>query len=195
MSDNADVRSLDKLEEFLSQSQYFRSKLQAELENLQVEIRRLTAWIEVDATNYWTEQLTRSQRHLVECQDALVRCMSYVREEERRPCTELKKRLRKAQERRALCEERLKTVKAAAQAWERKRNKCHTNLQRCRDLCESDLSVAINVLQGQIETLHQYATLRTSTPGAGSTSKPSAPDAEQPAAEAVPPSKTAGDHS
>lgn len=165
MTANADVRSLEHLELFLQQSQHFKGKLAKEIEALRVEIRRLTNWIEVDATGYWKEQLTKSQRHLVECQDALTRCMSYVREEEKRPCTEIKKRLQKAQQRRALCEEKLRTAKGAAQAWDRQTTKGNAKVHRCRDLGETDMTVAINVLKSQIATLEKYATLKSAATG------------------------------
>lgn len=168
MTANADVRSLEHLEVFLQQSQHFKGKLAKEVEALQVEIRRLTNWIEVEAFGYWKEQLTRAQRHLVECQDALTRCMSYVREEEKRPCTEIKKRLQKAQQRRALCEEKLRTVKAAAQAWDRQTTKGNAKIHRCRDLSETDMTVAINVLKSQLATLEKYSSLK-STPVSSTT--------------------------
>ena len=161
MAESADVRSLEQLEVFQSKAERFRSQLLKELENCQLELRRLKEWIENEATNYWAEQLKISQRHFVECQDALVRCMSYVREDERQPCTEQKKRLSKAKARRQLCEEKLRTARAAAAAWERESNKNTTKLQRCRDLAESDMTVAIHHLRSQIERLEEYSKLRS----------------------------------
>ena len=177
MTTNADVRSLEHLELFLQQSQHFKGKLAKEIEALQVELRRLTNWIEVEASNYWKQQLTSAQRHLVECQDALTRCMSYVREDEKRPCTEIKKRLQKAQQRRALCEDKLRTVKAAAQAWERHLTKANAKVHRCRDLSETDMTVAINVLKSQIETLEKYSTLKAA-PVAANAPSSTASDSE-----------------
>lgn len=161
MADSADVRSLEQLEVFQANAERFRDRLLKEIENCQLELRRLRDWVENEATSYWAEQLKISQRHLVECQDALVRCMSYVREDERQPCTEQKKRLRKAKERRSLCEEKLRTARAAAAAWERESNKNITKLQRCRDLAESDMTAAIHHLKGQIERLEQYSKLKS----------------------------------
>lgn len=163
MAQNADVRSLEQLEVFLEHAKHFRSQLIKEIENLQVELRRLTDWIETDAAGYWQQQLVKAQRQFVEAQDALTRCMSYVREEERRPCTEEKKRLKLAKDRRNLCEEKQKTARAAAAAWDRDRSKNQGKVQRCRDLAESDLTVAIHHLEGQIERLTEYASLRSSS--------------------------------
>ncbi len=161
MADSADVRSLEQLEVFHERLCQFRSQLLKEIENLEVEFRRLTGWLEREAHDYWAEELVKSGRYLVECQDALVRCMSYVRSDERRPCTEEKKRLRRAQERKAICERQMQTVRAAAVRWEQERTKNHAKLQRCRDLAESDLVVAVNHLRGQMERLATYAGLRS----------------------------------
>lgn len=171
MSDSADVRSVEQLEVFQTKAERFRAQLLKEIENCHLELRRLKEWIEHEATSYWSEQLKVSQRHFVECQDALVRCMSYVREDERQPCTEQKKRLRKAKERRMLCEEKLRTARAAAAAWERESNKNTTKLQRCRDLAESDMTVAIHHLKGQIERLEEYGKLKSAGVSRGFESK------------------------
>ena len=162
MADQADVRSLEHLEDYLESAIHFRAQLLKEIENLMVEVRRLTNWINEDARQYWVDEGVRAKRRLVECQDALVRCMSYVREEERKPCSEEKKRLKKAEERRSICEQRLRTAKAAAMAWERGCAKNHSKIQRCHDLADSDLSVAINYLQSQIEDLRTYTGLKSS---------------------------------
>jgi hypothetical protein len=87
--------------------------------------------------------------------------MSYVRAEEKRPCTEEKKRFRKAQLRRETCEQKLRTLSAAISFWEAERNKTQSKIQRCRDLAESGMLVAIENLRGQIERLRTYAGLRS----------------------------------
>jgi hypothetical protein len=135
-----------------------------ELEALQVELRRLTNWISVDARQYWSSELTKATRFLVECQDALTRCQSYVRESEKRPCTEEKKRLAKAKDRRQLCERMVRLAAAAATAWEREQNKNHAKTQRLVDMVEADLLVASNHLQGHIDLIEDYANVSSGGP-------------------------------
>jgi hypothetical protein len=176
----ADVRSLDQLESLAEQTASFRSHLLAELENLQLEVQRLTQWIEVEATDYWRRERTLAEREFTEAAESLSRCQSYVREEERRPCTEEKKRLQRAKERRALCEEQLQVAKGAAAAWERARQRIRSKLQRCRDLSESELNAASIQLRNQIDRLRQYANLRSSgTPAAKANEGSNAPNAPQ----------------
>ncbi len=156
MADNADVRSLEQLESFLLQTEAFRVQLLSEIENLSLELRRLTNWLTNDVHGYWSDELVKAQRRHAECRDVLSRCMSYVREDERRPCTEEKKRLRRAEERLELCQQKLKATAAAIVFWETQRNKQHGRVARCRDLAESEMLVACNVLRDQIELLRSY---------------------------------------
>ncbi|MFN3188911.1 MAG: hypothetical protein ACE361_00175 [Aureliella sp.] len=161
MNDFADMRSLERLEEFLQEAKHFRGSSLKCIEDLNLELRRLTTWIEKEATEYWQQELVKSRRVFVEAQDALSRCMSYVREDERRPCTEEKKRVKVAKDRRALCEEKLQTARGAAKAWDRDRRKNQAKIQRCRDFAESEVTVAIHQLEAQVGTLQEYAGLRS----------------------------------
>lgn len=161
MADHADVVSLERVEQFLQETEAYRSQLLRELENVALELHRLTQWLKVDVCVYWSDELVKSRRKLTECQDALVRCQSYVRVDEKRPCTEEKKRLRKAQQRRETCEKMLRTTQAAAVFWEREQLKTRAKLQICRDMAESALLVACNQLSEQIQQLRTYTALKS----------------------------------
>lgn len=162
MSNNADVRSLVGLETFLDKLAHFRTQLLKELDLLVVESRRLTGWLANDAHGYWSDELTKAQRVYVDAQQSLSRCMSYVRADEQRPCTEEKKRMLKAELRRELCELKLREVHTAINQWEREQAKNRGKIERCRDMADADLLVAIHHLRGQIERLETYANLRSS---------------------------------
>lgn len=162
MADQADVRSLDRLEQFHQQAETFRSGLLKEIENLQLELRRLSQWLEQDVIGYWSEEVTKAQRRFVECRDNLSRCQSYVRVDEKRPCTEEKKRLRLAEQRLELCQKQLRLSQAALTVWQTERSKQQAHIARCQDLAESDMRVACEHLRGQIERLLHYTQLRAS---------------------------------
>ncbi len=49
MADQADVRSVEQLELLDERTSDFRARLLGEIENLQIELHRLTEWIENDA--------------------------------------------------------------------------------------------------------------------------------------------------
>lgn len=161
MSSSANVRSLERLEGFLDHCQTTRVKLLKELENLQIEMQRLTSWLENDAARYWAGELQQAQRDWVECEQALVRCRSVVRASEKRPCTEQRKRLEQATERRTLCENQVRFVREATLMWQSEKTKTDAKIFRCRDLADSDLTVAINKLKEQLGRLEEYSNMRS----------------------------------
>lgn len=156
MADKADVRSLEQLEAFAQQLGDFRTQLAAEMESLLLELRRLSHWLQEDVLGYWNAELVQAQRRWSEARDVLSRCLACVREEERRPCTEERKRLRIAQQRLELCQHKLKLSRAALAAWETQCQAQHAKVIRCRDLAEADLQVASHVLAEHIEHLRRY---------------------------------------
>ena len=179
MANQADMRSLERLERFLWELEHFRVQLMKEIEALDLELRRLRNWLEVDALGYWTDELTRARRVYVDAQKTLSRCMSYVRASEQRTCTEEKKRLLKSKLRLEVCEAKLKTVKAATGQWEREQAKNQARIERCRDMADAELLVAIHYLRGQCERLKVYANLRSGALSKTSTVSPS-PDLSEP---------------
>ncbi len=161
MADKAEVLSLAQLETFHHQLANFRTQLSSEIETLLLELRRLTNWLGDDVLGYWSDERLKAERKWAECRDSLSRCMSYVREDERRPCTDEKKRLQLAERRLELCQQKLKTTQAAILYWETERNKQQSKISRCRDLADSEMQVACHVLGDQIERLKTYANLRS----------------------------------
>lgn len=169
MADQADVRSLDRVEEFHQQAETFRTGLLKEIEGLTLELRRLTQWLEQDVLGYWSDEGVKAERRWAECRDNLSRCQSYVRADEKRPCTEEKKRLRLAEQRLELCQQKLRLSQAALAYWQTERSKLQAHIARCQDFAESNMRVTCEHLRGQIERLRLYTQLR-STPRASSPS-------------------------
>ncbi len=176
MQNNAKVVSVEQLEVLHHRLMHYRSKMEKELELLALETRRLETWINSEAPQYWQSEYTVAKRRLAECKDALTRCQSYVRADERKPCTEEKKRLQRALQRSRLCEEMLQKTKAAQRHWQQEHIKNMSKVQRLRDVVETELLVAANDLQKDIDNLHRYAAL---------TAKSTAPQASASQGESV----------
>ncbi len=160
MADKAEVLSLAQMETFQQHLTSFRTQLSREIETLLLELRRLTAWLTENVLAYWSDERVKAERHWTECRDNLSRCLSYVRDDERRPCTDEKKRLQLAERRLELCQQKLKLTQAAILYWETERSKQQAKISRCRDLAEAELQVACHVLSDQVERLKTYANLR-----------------------------------
>ena len=157
----ARVQSIEAIQRFVEHLQTFRLALVKELESLDLELRRVSTWINEDAQDFWRLEQQTNARKLAENLQQLSRCMSYVRSDEQRPCTEEKKRVARAKERAQLCETKIRLGKAASLHWESRAAKVTTKVQRCQDMAEADLQIAINLLRRHLELLNSYAQLNS----------------------------------
>lgn len=128
------------------------------------ELQRLTRWLDAEAAPYWEQQSVLAARQLKECQEALLRCQATVRTDEKRPCTDERKRLERAAARRALCEQRVKLLRDARSAWQKQVVKLRGRLQATADLAENQLLATIHKLDAIIATLVAYAQVPSSQP-------------------------------
>lgn len=174
MVNQADMRSLARLSLFLRELENFRAQLLKEIETLELELQRITHWLGHDALGYWNDEHAKTHRIMLEAERNLSRCTSYVRADERRPCTEEKKRVTRAKERYELCQQKIRIAKEGNLRWEQERIKNRTRVERCRDMTESGLLVAIHQLRGLLERLESYANLKSAA-----TSPSSSPSSNQ----------------
>ncbi len=161
MSDTAEVRSLAQLQNLRERVANCRSQTIKEAEAAGAEIIKLTRWLEDEASGYWRQQLTQSERWLTECREALSRCQATVRADEKRPCTDERKRVEQATARRNLCEAKLRASRDALLEWQKQVVKLRGRLQNTADMAEADLMVTLNHLDKIIATLEAYTNLRS----------------------------------
>lgn len=164
MSDGADVRSLDQLVGLRERVAYTRAQTLQEAEALQVELQKLTRWIEEEALVYWQNEFVLSERLLNESRDALLRCEAAVRADEKRPCTDERKRVERAKARRGLCEPKLRAAREARLAWQKHVTLLRGRLQKIVDMADSDLQNTATQLADIIGTLQTYAQIRSNPP-------------------------------
>ncbi len=164
MSEGAEVRSLAQLVALRQRTTYCRAQTIKEAEQLQAELNKLTRWIEDEAGTYWQQQLVLAERWTRECREALSRCEAAVRADEKRPCTDERKRLEKALARKSLCDGRVRIVREAQLVWQRQVVKLRGRLQHLADLAESDMQVTLQKMDQIIQALSQYAQLRSPPP-------------------------------
>jgi chromosome segregation ATPase len=173
---NANVQSIQAVSDFQQYMHVFRRSLLKEIETLESELSKVTAWISEDAREYWHRERQVIARKLSEHEQQLSRCMASVRENEQRPCTEEKKRVARARERLELCEAKIRAAQTAVSHWEKSLQKIRTRIEHCRDLVNSDLSVADTQLLRNLDALQSYAQMgRPSQIAGGSPMKPSVP--------------------
>lgn len=164
MSASAEVRSLAQLQNLRQRCEFCRAQTLKEAEALQAQMQKLTRWLDEEAAVYWENQRTLSVRRMKECQEALMRCQATVRADEKRPCTDERRRLERATLRHGLCEQRMKAVEEARTLWQRQVIKLRGRLQATADMAESDLLGTIHKLSDIIATLEAYANITSSPP-------------------------------
>jgi hypothetical protein len=191
MSASADVRSLAQLQNLRERCTVCRAQTLKEGEELLAELQKLTRWLDEEAAPYWERQRTLAVRWMQECQEALMRCQATVRADEKRPCTDERKRLERATQRRSLCDQKMKAVEAARLLWQRQVVKLRGRLQSTCDMAESDLLRTVHKLSDIIGTLEAYTQMRSvpaSGPTSASASEPPAASTAGPPASEPPPS-------
>ena len=161
MGDSAEVRSLAQLQALRERTVICRAQTIKEAEATGAELAKLTRWLDDEASGYWRQQLAESERWLNECREALMRCQATVRADEKRPCTDERKRVDKALARRTLCEAKLRMAREALLEWQRQVVKLRGRLQNTADLADADMQVTINHLDQIIATLDAYTKLRS----------------------------------
>jgi hypothetical protein len=164
MSTNAEVRSLAQLQNLRERCGLTRAQTLKEAEILQSELHKLSRWLTDEAARYWDYERAQAERWLKECQAALTRCQATVRADEQRPCTDERKRLELAVQRRTLCEAKARAVREAQLVWQQQLAKLRGRLQATVDMAESDLAVTLQQLSTLIATLETYAQIRTTPP-------------------------------
>lgn len=161
MSTGADVRSLAQLKNLRERCMHSRVQTLKEAEGLQAELNKLSRWLVDEAAPYWQNQFVLSERRLNECRDALTRCQATVRADEKRPCSDERKRLEIAMTRRTLCEEKLRAVRDAGLVWQAQVVKLRGRLQHVGDMAEGHLMVTLYKLDEIIATLETYAQIQS----------------------------------
>lgn len=154
---DAKVKSLEALEVFLDSVAKLRHDTAKQTDEIRQQLQRVSMWLEKELPEYWGNEKRIAETRWIEARQELLRCQAKTRAEDESPCSVQKKLLRKATERRHLCEERVRMIPDCAQQWNRFVQEISTNVRQLDDLSESSLLNAWNRLQATIETLRKYA--------------------------------------
>jgi hypothetical protein len=158
----AEVRSLAQLQNLRERCGSCRAQTLQQIENLRGELQKLTRWLDDEAAAYWQREMVLAERRWNECREALMRCRATVRADEQRSCTEERKRLERATERRELCDKKLRAVRDARLVWQKQVVKLGGRLEHTADMADASLLLTVHKLDAIIGTLQAYAQLRTS---------------------------------
>jgi hypothetical protein len=155
----ANVKSLEAIEAFIESVAKLRHDTGKQTDDIRQQLQRVSAWLEKELPDYWSNEKRIAEKKWIEARQDLLRCEATTRAEDDSPCSIQKKVLRKATERKALCEERSRSIPRYALEWNRFVQEFSTNVRQLDDLSESSLLNAWNRLQAILESLKKYANL------------------------------------
>jgi hypothetical protein len=162
MDSRANVKSISALDSFAKSLSVTEGEMLRCVEATQVELNRISDYLERSAPAYWKREYQRSQEKLEVARAALSRCEQVTREDERKSCFLEKKQVAVAKQRVDFCEDRLRALKAINQKWQQERLKTFAHIQQVLDIAETGLPAAQNTLKQIMAPLRAYASLEGS---------------------------------
>lgn len=157
MSGSAQVTSIDALRRFRSELIRYVETLQSCLDSLKSESNRGLDWVESDRLSYWPAQVRMAGEALVEAQNRLQAKQVTIRPEDRPPCTEEKKAVQLAKQRKAFTERQYANTRRWLPVVRHETEEFRGMLGKIANMVDCDLPKAIAVLQKMIEALDKYA--------------------------------------
>ena len=110
----ADVRDVEVLQDFVGRLHEYGSRLSQDVDGLRFASMRAEQILSAQWPNYWKSQLADAEKALAEAKENFSRASSPSRDGTRPPATEAAVRVRRCEQRRSTCEEKLRTAKDIA---------------------------------------------------------------------------------
>ena len=154
---DANVKSLESIEVFAESIGKLRHETRKQVDEIRQQLQRVTTWLEKELPEYWSNEKRMAETRWTEAREELLRCTAKSRAEDVTSCSVQRKMLRKATERLALCEERMRLIPKCLMQWNQFLQEIATDVRQVDDLAESTLLNAGTRLQSTLEALKKYA--------------------------------------
>ena len=154
---DANVNSLEAIEVFAESIAKLRHETRKQVDEIRQQLQRVTTWLEKELPEYWSNEKRMAETRWTEAREELLRCTAKSRAEDVTSCSVQRKMLRKATERLALCEERMRLIPKCLMQWNQFLQEIATDVRQVDDLAESTLLNAGTRLQATLESLKKYA--------------------------------------
>ncbi len=156
MADGAKIDDIAALVDFQAYLGRFREDLATRCDEVRLQFQRVSGWLEGEANSYWRTAKLRAEQRFSETREALAMCRAKVREDDYEGCSEQQKQFEKAKARLALCETRVKQLKACQLEWEQFALQALPRVAEATDLVETQIPRARTELARILEILEQY---------------------------------------
>jgi hypothetical protein len=191
MTEGAYVGSIDAVRDFRAALHTFLQEVRESMCSYDLEMRRTLEWLLEAQPKRWQQEARRSEDAIVQAKIELERCRSSKLPGGEQPsCSEERKSLERARQRRDYVLEKIEAVRKWGYVVEREAAEYTGRANQLSGVFDSDLPQAIATLDRVLTALESYAALKveSSAPalGSASTPAPDRPPIARPAAEAPP---------
>ncbi len=156
MADGANVHNFAAIVEFQAYLGRFREDLSTRCDEIRFQFQRASAWFEGEASTYWRTAKLRAEQRFAETREALAICRAKVRADDYEGCSEQQKQFDKAKARLAICETKLKQLKACQLEWEQFAVQSQPRIAEAIDLVETRIPRARTELAKILTILEEY---------------------------------------
>lgn len=152
----ANVKNLEAIEQFVDAIADMRQVTRKQADDIREQLSRISNWLEKALPDYWRNEYRVAENRWIEAREELLRCQAKTRAEDETSCSVQRKMLDRATQRRAVCEQRVRTVPHCAREWSQFLQDLSTTVRQFDDLSESTLQLALSRLQSILESLRKY---------------------------------------
>ncbi|MBN1394581.1 MAG: hypothetical protein JW959_06130 [Pirellulales bacterium] len=179
MARRAKVTSIDALPLLTAALQKFRGESAVAMDDLEIELRRITEWIHHDRKQYWAKQRERAYENLSQARLQLQQARMSRRLGDQEPaCIDEKRAVAKAKRRLEIAQQKIDEVRR----WTVKIDRALDEFQRSRtqfaSWLEGDLQRAVAALNKMSESLVSYISLEAPEADRPATAAPGEPQYE-----------------
>jgi hypothetical protein len=162
---SANVHSLESIEAVRAALVTFRDDVEQSLAMIDVEMRRVIDWLEHDRPSFWRKQVRVAHDAVTEARAALHVCLMYPINDERPSCYEERAELKKAEARRAYCDEKSERLRHWTREIRHESFEYEGRVSQLKDIVEIDVPQATAILARLLTHLHEYQSIRPHTDG------------------------------
>jgi len=163
---SASVKSIDSIREFRTALIVFMQRVTDAVETMKEQVFHASAWIENDRPRYWHQQELTAFDGVSQARIALETGRMRKEVADFRPSLiEEKQALRKAKERLAYCQEKVREVKSITIRVRHEADEFQGRMTQLERLLETDLPGMIAVLDQMLRALEAYAEVRAKPDG------------------------------
>ena len=153
----SNVRNIDSLEDFHRGLVRLSSEWDKTIQEIRMMVQRAETYFSQDRPAYWRHQLQGAERELTEAKENLSQKQSAPRPGDRLPATEAAQRVKKAERRVRVCQEKIRESKKWSIAMTQQCNDLLGPISDVMEHCEVILPSAARELRTKINQLREYA--------------------------------------